>query len=261
MSMNEFTPNEMKATLQPRRPGENLKVAQTVLKRRDRNLKAAQIRAASVAKARNQKKEAKKGTLQIVRAEKLIKKSLIHQMDKKRLRNKDKKKHVKPQRGKTVLVARNSRRGGSKVTKKVLKSLSLSKRNTVVFMANSKDTVKKLEVIKPFVYWGVPTFKLVTNLVHKKATFKDPANPQAKELLSDNTIIERHLGDLGVLCTEDLAHALHTQSKDFDRVKQRLWPIEIGDINKANGMIFDKGYTFGNVKQEINSKISKLMAE
>jgi len=38
-----------RAVLQPRNPGESLKVAETVLKRRERNLKAASEKAAAIA--------------------------------------------------------------------------------------------------------------------------------------------------------------------------------------------------------------------
>ncbi|OLP86213.1 Protein disulfide-isomerase-like protein EhSep2 [Symbiodinium microadriaticum] len=62
----------LKAKIQPRRPGETIKVAETVLRRRDRNLKAQAKRAEQI---QQQKKKAKhtKGKLRIIKAEKLIK--------------------------------------------------------------------------------------------------------------------------------------------------------------------------------------------
>lgn len=260
--MSEFTPKEMKATLQPRRPGEMLKVAQTVLKRRDRNLKAAADRAAKIAKGRDRMKTIKKGgKFKVVRAERLIKDKLIMLKDLRRLKNKDKKPVKKLQKGRTLLVARNNRKGGSKITKLMLKDLRLTKKNTVVFLSNTDEVVRRLQTVKPFVFWGVPSFKIVTNLVHKKAMFKDPAKPRIKQLLSDNTIIENCLGDLGVLCTEDLAHVINTRSEHFDKVTEKLWPIKLGDIMKANGMIQDRRFTYGDVKKTISSKVEKLLAE
>jgi large subunit ribosomal protein L7e len=259
--MSEFTPKEMRATLQPRRPGEALKVAQTVLKRRDRNLKANAEKKAKVAKERLKRNQAKKGSLRIVRAERLIKDSLIMMKDKRRLRHKDKKPHKMAGKGRILLIARNSRNGGSKVTKTMLKDMKLTRRNTLVFLPNTDDTASRLKTVKPFVYWGVPTFKLIANLVQKRAMFKDPTQPKAKNMLSDNTLVERHLGDLGVLCTEDIVQTIHQCDKNFDKVNQRLWPIELGEIKKANGMIADRGFTYGDLKKEINTKIQKLLAD
>merc|ERR1712226_261184 len=77
--------NPHKAILQPRRPGEGLKVAETVLKRRDNNLKANAERAAQVARIRKNQREYKKGKLKIVRAERLIKQNRLKRLDRERL--------------------------------------------------------------------------------------------------------------------------------------------------------------------------------
>eukprot|EP00913_Durusdinium_trenchii_P004526 g4203.t1 len=126
--MEEDLGANLKAKLQPRRPGENLKVAQTVLKRRDRNLQAAAKKAQQVAKRKADERKYKKG--------------------------------------------------------------------------------------------------------NRIAIFVDK-DSQEKVVLTDNKLIEKHLGDLGVICTEDLAHVIHTGGKGFEEVMKRLDPVPMGDAKKV----------------------------
>lgn len=258
-------PEAGKAVLRPRRPGETIKVAETVLRRRDRNLKAAADRAAQVAKIRRQQQDYKKGKLRIVRAERLVKDCLIRSNDRRRLTNTKKKAKLKPEKkppqDKIITVVRNGRLGGSKEVKVTLRKLGLSKRHTLVFLPCTAEIQTELENIRPFVFWGRPTFKTVHKVLHKKALFRDPDAEKGMTLLSDNVLIEKHLGDLGVLCTEDLVDTIFTCSKNFSSVVERLWPVQLGDAKKANGLVHEKKFTFGNLQHAINLKLAKLMGE
>lgn len=255
--------NPIKAVLRPRNPGEGIKVAETVLKRRDRNIKAAAARAQQIAAIRKNAKSFKSGKLNIIRAERLIKNHVVRQSDQRRLKNQFKKKKPRTYKGRMLAVARNGRLGGSTQVKKTLKSLGLGQRHSLVFVPNNPDSVHKLAVCKPFLFWGHPSFKTVFNVVHKKAMFRDSEHPGQKTLLSDNTLIEKHLGDLGVLCTEDLAHTLHTCSKNFGAVSKRLWPVPLGDAKKASGMVHDAKFTFGDLGagDTINTKLATLLGD
>jgi len=250
-----------KVKLQPRRPGESVKVAETVLKRRDRNLQAAAQRAATVAKVRRNQKEYKKGKLKIIRAEKLVKNARIRKVDSRRLLNGKKKKLPGAPRGRILAVVRNGRLGGMKEVKQTLKKLGINQRHTLVFMPNNEETVRSLSTCKPFLFWGRPSFKTVFNVVHKKVMFRDPDGLHGRTMLSDNTLIEKHLGDLGVLCTEDLAHTVHTNGKGFKEVVSRLWPVPLGDNKKANGLVHDKKFTYGDLSGAIDLKIKALLGE
>jgi large subunit ribosomal protein L7e len=251
-----------RAVLQPRNPGESIKVAETVLKRRERNLHECAKRAEQIARARVDKKQYKKGKLQIIRAERLVKDCRNRQNDRRRLKNCGKKPLPKHVKGRVLACARNGRMGGSKETKAMLRSLGLGKRHTMVFLPNTKDIATKLRVAQPYAFWGVPSFKMVCNLIHKRAAFRDQEKPAERTALSDNVVIEKHLGDLGVLCTEDLAHALHTCSSKFDKVSERLWPIILGDAKKSSGkLVNDKYYTQGNVGADVNTKLGQLLGD
>lgn len=263
--MDDEPVDSSKAVLRPRHPGENIKVAETVLKRRDRNLKAAADRAAQVARIRGQQREYKKGKLRIVRAERLVKNCLIRQDDRRRIKNHVKKAKLKPKqkmpRGKVLAVVRNGRLGGSGEAKSTLWRLGLGGRHTLVFLPGTPETEAELQTIRPFVFWGRPSFKTVHKILHKKALFRDPDAEKGRVLLSDNVLIEKHLGDLGLLCTEDLVHAIHTHSKNFSEVVGRLWPVPLGDSKKTNGLVHDKKFTFGDLQGAINLKLERLLGE
>jgi len=262
MSSNDMA-DPQRAVLQPRHPGESLKVAETVLKRRERNLKAASEKAAQIAKMRNDKKKYEKGgKLQIIRAERLVKDCRNRQADRRRLKNVGKKPLPKQYKGRVLACVRNGRLGGSKEAKATLRSVGLGKRHTLVFLPNTEDTAKQMRIAKPYAFWGVPSFKIVCNLIHKRAAFRDPEKPRERLALSDNVLIEKHLGDLGVLCTEDLAHSLHTRSDNFAKVSDRLWPMMLGDAKKKTGtLVNDKHYTQGDIAGDVNAKIGQLLGE
>merc|ERR1711974_321184 len=131
----------------------------------------------------------------------------------------------------------------------------------LVFLPNTEETAKLLQTVKPFCFWGKCSFKMIFNLVHKKAMFRNSEAPKERTILSDNTLIENALGDLGVLCTEDLAHVLHTNGAHFKEVSKRLWPIPMGEINKAGSMVHDERWTFGNQAGGMDQAITKLMGE
>jgi large subunit ribosomal protein L7e len=257
----EFDPQ--RAVLQPRRPGETIKVAETVLKRRERNIKACAEKAAQIAKSRNDKKKYQKsGKLQIIRAERLVKDCRNRMADRNRLKNVGKKPLPKQEKGRVLAAVRNGRLGGSREAKATLRGLGLGKRHTLVFLPNTDETAKQLRIAKPYAFWGVPSFKLVCNLIHKRAAFRDPDNPRERTALSDNTLIEKHLGDLGLLCTEDLAHAIHTRSNKFEKVQERLYPMVLGDAKKSSGkLVNDKYYTQGGVGADVNLKIGELLGQ
>lgn len=251
----------LKAKIQPRRPGETIKVAETVLRRRDRNLKAQAKRAEQI---QQQKKKAKhtKGKLRIIKAEKLIKDARQRIKDEGRLKTQQKKRKPKPaKKGHVLAICRNGRTGGSRQVKETLRDLGLTKRHVLTFRLNDEETVQKLNTVKPFAFWGVPCFKSVFNIVHKKAVFRDRAVPNSRTVLTDNNLIEKHLGDLGVICTEDLAHVIYTGGKAFGEVMSRLEPVMLGDAKKVNGLVDDKTFQWGEVKSRVDELLVKLIGE
>lgn len=267
MDVEDVGANIGKSILRPRKPGENLKEAVTVLKRRDRNLKHAAERAAKIAKKKKQ--AARSVKLNIVRAESIVKKFRVNLSDKRRLKRvrkqkklKDPKKAMVPKgkkRAEVLAVVRNARLGGSKEVKRALRELRLKETNTLVFLLNTKESLERLRVVDPFVFYGPPSYKLVNDLLFKRAKFKPPQSSE-KILLNDNGLVEQHMGPIGMLCIEDLVQAIFTGSEDFQATAERLWPFELGDVRKSGaGLTPEKDHLYGNLKEGITAKVTELL--
>jgi len=248
-----------KTVLRPRQPGESIKVAETVLKRRDRNIVAASQRADKIKKQRDKRAKKERGKLGIVRAESMVKKWRVRHSDERRLKSDTKKPLDKVyEKINCLAVVRNARDGGSKQVKIMLKNLRLKEPNTLVFLPNTKESLQKLKIVKPFAFWGCPSYKAVLELMQRKATFKEPKSSE-KKALSDNNLVEQHLGDIGMLCVEDLATAIHSGSEHIGAVTARLWPFQFGDTRKAGKLAPDIEHPYGNIKYKINPQINKLL--
>lgn len=261
--------NTPKAVLAPRRPGEGIKVAETALKRRDINLKAVAARKAKIAEIRKSKKDVRKGNLKVQRLEKIVQQAREKGRDRIRLRIMERNARYKKKKPldlshSVIAVIRNGRKGGTREVKKNMMLMGIKKRHTCRIVPNDEETAKRLEVCKPFLFWGPPGHNVLHTLVQKKAVFREP-NPEGGEdgrkVLSDNVLIEKHLGDLGVLCTEDLVHVLFNQAEHFDTVNRRLWPFQLDNPKLATTMVADILHPYGNKGDAINERIVELIGK
>jgi len=247
-----------KAVLKPRNEGESLKIAETVLRRRDRNIEAKGERARKIAKAKKIRHKVK--TYRITPPDKLLKLSRKRQVDKRRLCRVTRLKKSKVKKNsKVILVQRNRRKGGSKQTKEMLYLLRLGEPNTCVFLPNDLKTLEQLKVIRPFVVWGSPSFELVDDLLHKRAWIvNDKKRPI---LLSDNSLIEEHLGENGMFCVEDVVNEIFSCGENFTEVALRLRPFQLGDFTdkQAHGFLRERGIPWGDVKSAINERIRRFI--
>merc|ERR1712007_156140 len=120
-------------------------------------------------------------------------------------RKRVRKKNRRPQKGKMLVAVRNGKIGGHRKTRVLLGEMGLKNCHCLTFLENTPYNYTQLKLVEPFVWWGVPQFKTIFNLIHKKAIIADPLDPSQKILLKDNAVIEKHFGDDGLLCTEDFA--------------------------------------------------------
>lgn len=246
-----------KAVLKPRVEGENIKVAETVLRRRDRNIEAKGRRAARIAKQKKIRGTVK--TKRVVPPEKLVKLWKKRTTDKRRLKRIPNKKKSKVSHfGRVLFVQRNRRPGGSDATKKVLKELRIMSFNTGVFLPNTVETLDKLKIIAPFASWGNPCYEVVDDMMHKCAAIESKTQ---KVRLSDNALIEEHLGEVGMFCVEDLVNEIFSCGPNFTEVTQKLCPFTLGDFTdrQAKGFIREQEMLFGNLKFKINDRIRDFL--
>ncbi|KAJ1606454.1 L30 RNA binding domain-containing 60S ribosomal [Cryptosporidium canis] len=260
---------EEKHILKPRSDGESLKIAEGVLRRRrvpdnDRRLRIREER-------RRIKKDLRKPEIKTL--QKILKKSRNKILDQRRLQSKDKKPYLTPKKSNgrlILLVVRNSRFCGSPSSSRKLHSLGLVSRFSAVVLSHSDETIRILREVKPYVFYGFPTMGLLKALVFKKGAFRSSdAKPgsnaeQKRILLTDNNIVEERLGDVGVLCTEDIVTGLWNgcetdQDKQvFEMISKNLAPFQLCDLKRAEGLDARK-FESGFLGKKINDKINQVI--
>jgi len=112
-----------------------------------------------------------------------------------------------------------------KLVQSILMQLGLKNPNAGVFLKYDAVIRKKLHLVEPWVVYGKPSEGIVKDLIERKSF----ANINGEKIpLSDNTIIEKELGDEhGIICMEDLVHELTSTGESFDVVRKFLWPFPL----------------------------------
>jgi len=142
--------------------------------------------------------------------------------------------------------------------KKILQLLRLRQVFNGVFVRLNHATLTMLRLVEPYITYGPPTLKTITELVYKRGFGK--VNGQRLPL-TDNSIIEKALGKHGIVCVEDLIHELHTCGPAFKQANQFLWPFKLssplGGLVKK-GKHFTEGGDYGNREEQINKLVQRM---
>ncbi|XP_016149127.1 60S ribosomal protein L7-like 1 [Sinocyclocheilus grahami] len=141
---------------------------------------------------------------------------------------------------------------------KAIQMLRLRKLFSGTFVKVSKASIKMLKTVEPYVAWGYPNLKSVRELLLKRGLVRID---KRKIPLTDNTIIEQHLGQYGIICLEDLIHEIYSAGKKFRVVNNFLYPFRLSVPRHAArdkiGLIKDVGDP-GPRAEDINTVIRKL---
>ncbi|XP_049560170.1 60S ribosomal protein L7-like 1 [Orcinus orca] len=206
-------------------------VPENLLKKRKayQALKATQAKQALL-----QRKEQRKGKeIKFKRLEWFLHDSWQQLRDKVRLRRLEVKPHGLEVLDKHSLafVLRIERINGvSLLVQRTIARLRLNKIFSGVFMQVTPQTIKTLRIVEPYVTWGFPNLKSVRELILKRgqAKVKNKIIP-----LTDNTVIEEHLGKFGVICLEDLIHEIAFLGKNFQVISGFLRPFQLSVARHA----------------------------
>ena len=145
-------------------------------------------------------------------------------------------------------------------TKKALKALGLPVKSCGAFVVASPQTKRLLAIVEPFVTWGTPSLRSVRELIFKRGLARRAKAKVAP--LMDNTVIEAALGDVGVICMEDLVHEIFTMGPQFKRVNAFLGKF---NLSSPVGQTADKmthhtiGGRFGDRGDLINEVIQSMV--
>ncbi|XP_006634045.1 large ribosomal subunit protein uL30 [Lepisosteus oculatus] len=148
--------------------------------------------------------------------------------------------------------------GVSPKVRKVLQLLRLRQIFNGVFVKLNKASINMLRIAEPYIAWGYPNLKSVTELVYKRGYGKIRKQRIA---LTDNALIEKSLGQYGIICVEDLIHEIYTVGKNFKAANNFLWPFKLssprGGMNKKTTH-FVEGGDAGNREDQINRLIRRM---
>ena len=90
--------------------------------------------------------------------------------------------------------------------------LRLRQLHNAVFVKLNKATINMLRRVEPYITYGYPSHKTISDLIYKRGYGKVNAS---RIPLTDNGIIEGELGERGIMCIEDLIHEIHTCGANF----------------------------------------------
>jgi len=142
--------------------------------------------------------------------------------------------------------------------RKILQLLRLRQINNAVFIKLTKATITMLKLIEPYIAYGYPNLKTVKELVYKRAFAKINKN---RIPITNNSVIEEHLGRFGIICMEDLIHELYTVGPHFREVSRFLWPFKLSTPKGGWTQVtrhYTDGGDAGNREDKINSLVRKM---
>ncbi|XP_048365471.1 60S ribosomal protein L7-like 1 [Sphaerodactylus townsendi] len=122
-------------------------------------------------------------------------------------------------------------KGVSHQVLRVIQRLRLSKIYSGTFVKLSPVSLKMLRIVEPYVAWGYPNLKSIRELILKRGHAKIN---KKKLALTDNVLIEQHLGQYGIICLEDLIHEIYSAGKHFNEINQFLWPFYLSVARYAS---------------------------
>jgi large subunit ribosomal protein L7e len=143
--------------------------------------------------------------------------------------------------------------------RKILQLLRLRQVHNGVFVRLTSATKAMLKLVEPFIAFGQPNLKSVRELIYKRGYGK--ANGQ-RVALTDNRIIEEHLGQHGIICMEDLVHEIFSVGPHFKEASNFLWPFKLsspnGGFHERKRLHFIEGGDSGDREGRINELIRKM---
>lgn len=237
-----------------------VRAPETLLKKQKRNKKAEETRQQNADKVKKQRKTQRKEILK--RAQTYLKEYQNQQKTTTFLKRQAERLgnfYVEPEAKLAFVVRIRGLKEMRPKVKKVLQLLRLRQINNGVFLRINKATLNMLRICEPYITWGYPNQKTVSEIIYKRgfAKVKGQRIP-----ITSNAVIEQSLGTKGLICMEDLVHEIYTVGPNFKEASNFLWPVK---LNSAKGGLnsikkhFIEGGDFGNREEYINDLVKKML--
>lgn len=158
-----------------------------------------------------------------------------------------------------------------KPVKKTLSSLRLRRMHEGVILPYTAATRKMLHLVEPYVLYGVPSMETISDLVRRRGFCKVDGK---RVPLADNNVIERELGEMGLICVEDLVQVLSSASLDvveggskedeatFSKVAKFLWPFRLTSAKskfQKKTLDLKDGKLYGDQGEAMNGYIREML--
>ncbi|KAJ6934279.1 60S ribosomal protein L7-1-like [Populus alba x Populus x berolinensis] len=143
-------------------------------------------------------------------------------------------------------------------TRKILYNLRLTRIFHGVFLKASPGVLELLQKVEPYVTYGYPNVKNVSDLIYKKGYGKID---NKRVPLIDNNIIEQALGKYGILCLEDIVHEVANAGPHFREILNFLGSFSLNKPKEGlqgKRTLFKDGGDTGNRENQINDLIDKM---
>jgi len=143
-------------------------------------------------------------------------------------------------------------------TRKILQLLRLRQIHNGVFVKLNKATANMLRLVEPYITYGTPTLKTIKELIYKRGYGKVD---KQRIPLSQNSVVEKNLGKVGLICVEDLIHEIYTCGSHFKEANNFLWPFKLSSPlggYTEKGTHFAEGGEAGNREEYINDMVRRM---
>ena len=160
------------------------------------------------------------------------------------------------------ILLRPTSHSAPKTVRRALSTLRLRRVHEGVFLQYTPSVQKLLHLVTPYVLYGIPSVETVGDLVRRRGFCRLEGK---RVQISDNNIIERELGDVGLICLEDLIAVLSEENADaatFGRVSKFLWPFRMGARkSKFQRRMLDlkDGKLYGDQGELMNGYIREML--
>ncbi|XP_013877860.1 60S ribosomal protein L7-like 1 [Austrofundulus limnaeus] len=200
-------------------------VPEYLLKKR----KAYQAIKATQAKiALREKRQVSKGRpLRFKRLEDFLKESHKKHRDETRLRRAEHRPAapLPPEKNKLAFVVLiRLIKGVSPKVMKVIRMMRLKKTFSGSFVKINKTSMAMMKMVEPYVAWGFPNLKSVRELILKRGQTRIGRRGVP---LTDNNLIEQHMGKHDIICLEDLIHEIYCVGRSFRAANNFLLPFQL----------------------------------
>ena len=149
--------------------------------------------------------------------------------------------------------------GVPKMVRRALSRLRLRNIHEGVFVRYDEGHRKLLHLVEPWVVYGSPSRTVVEDLITRRGFGRVDGK---RVPLSDNTVIEDHLGEYNIICVEDLVHELHTVGDSFSKAASFLWPFRLADTKshfERKTLKLKDGKDYGDRGEDIDDYVKHVL--